>query len=81
MFHHKTNTLRLEFLLHEIRELLRDKRAHAQALLAKNPNAKIGRLLLNEADNLETFFVTVFRGMYELKWVEPQEAPPRDKNT
>lgn len=79
MFHHQTNTLRLEFLLSELRTLIKDKIEHADALLAKNPESKIGRILANEAENLENFFKIVYKKMYELKWVEPTEGNhPRD---
>ena len=72
--HHKTNTLRLEYLLSELRDLLNDKRAHAEATLHKNPNSHIGRVLESEAKNFEEHLEWVFRRMSKINWVEPESV-------
>jgi hypothetical protein len=73
MNHHKTNTLRLEFLLNELRILVQEKNVHANEILRRNPNSHIGRVLADESENFEEFMRVVIRKMYQLKWVEPED--------
>lgn len=74
MNHHKTNTLRLEYLLSELRGLLDDMKAQADATLDRNQRSHIGHVLKAEADNFEVFLKETFKKMYGINWVEP-EAP------
>lgn len=71
MTHHQTNTLRLEFLLSKIRDLIQEKKNHAEWTLKNNPNSHTGRTLKFEAEALEEYFYKTFREMNGLKWVEP----------
>ena len=76
MTHHKTNTLRLEFLLGELRGLLHDMEAHAEATVDKNPNSHTGRILTNEAKNFESFLLRTLNKMYLLMWAETEDPTP-----
>jgi hypothetical protein len=71
MNHHKTNTLRLEFLLSKIRDLLKEKREFAAWTLKNNPLSHTGRTLKYETEELEDYFYRTFKEMNSISWVEP----------
>lgn len=79
MNHHKTNTLRLNFLLNSLRSLIRDDLEEARGMVARDPRSRIQRQRRAFYEELEIKFEGIVREMEKIKWVEPDEPAQPEK--